>query len=124
LQLMVEKPPPPHWYHDARQACQRCGQQVRRVEVGTPMTSVEAVLLGVMLALTPSMVLLALLLCRDGISSRVESKLDRQPPYASPNSPIQLTIEMTAVARNVAFIMDRRIFLTCGVSHCWSVGIA
>jgi hypothetical protein len=42
----------------------------------------------------------------------------------APNSPIQLTIEMTAVARNVAFIMDRRIFLTCGVSHCWCVGIA
>lgn len=41
---------------------------VREVErVGTPMTTIQAVVFGVMLALTPSMLVLAFLLWREGI---------------------------------------------------------
>jgi hypothetical protein len=44
------------------------GRQVREVErVGPPMTTIQAVFLGVMLALTPSMLVLAFLLWREGI---------------------------------------------------------
>ena len=44
------------------------GRQVREVErVGTPMTTIQAVAFGVMLALTPSMLVLAFLLWREGI---------------------------------------------------------
>jgi hypothetical protein len=44
------------------------GRQVREVErVGTPMTTIQAVLLGMMLALTPSMLVLAFLLWRERI---------------------------------------------------------
>jgi hypothetical protein len=44
------------------------GRQVREVErVGTPMTTIQAVVFGVMLALTPSMLVLAFLLLREGI---------------------------------------------------------
>jgi hypothetical protein len=44
------------------------GRQVREVErVGTPMTTIQAVVFGVMLALTPSMLVLAFLLWREGI---------------------------------------------------------
>jgi hypothetical protein len=35
--------------------------------VGTPMTTIQAVVFGVMLALTPSMLVLAFLLWREGI---------------------------------------------------------
>jgi hypothetical protein len=35
--------------------------------VGTPMTTFQAVMLGVMLTLTPSLVLLAFLIWREGI---------------------------------------------------------
>ena len=42
--------------------------RVREVErVGTPMTTIQAVVFGVMLALTPSMLVLAFLLWREGI---------------------------------------------------------
>ena len=41
----------------------RCKSQ----RVGTPMTTIQAVMLGAMLALTPSLALLAPLIWRDGI---------------------------------------------------------
>jgi len=43
-------------------------QSVERT--GAPMTTIQAVLFGVMLALTPSLVLLAFLLWREGIGVR------------------------------------------------------
>jgi hypothetical protein len=44
------------------------GRQVREVErVGPTMTTIQAVFFGVMLALTPSMLVLAFLLWREGI---------------------------------------------------------
>jgi hypothetical protein len=44
------------------------GRQVREVErVGPLMTTIQAVIFGVMLALTPSMLVLAFLLWREGI---------------------------------------------------------
>jgi hypothetical protein len=51
------------------------------------MTTIQAVLFGVMLALTPSLVLLAFLLWREGIGVRevgADLEVDDQPPY--PNS--------------------------------------
>jgi hypothetical protein len=60
-------------------------QQIRRVErVGAPMTTIQAIFFGVMLALTPSLVLLAFLLWREEIGVRkVDANLefDDQPPY-------------------------------------------
>jgi hypothetical protein len=51
------------------------------------MTTIQAVFFGMMLALTPSLVLFAFLLWREGIGVRaIDAKLevDDQPPY--PNS--------------------------------------
>jgi hypothetical protein len=49
------------------------------------MTTIQAVFFGVMLVLTPSVVLLAFLLWREWIGFReVYANLDDQPPY--PNS--------------------------------------
>jgi hypothetical protein len=46
------------------------------------MTTIQAVFLGVMLALTPSMVLLAVLLLREDVGLRgVNSDFEDQPPY-------------------------------------------
>jgi hypothetical protein len=48
------------------------------------MTTIQAVFLGVMLALTPSLVLLAFLLWREGIGVRevgADLEFDDQPPY-------------------------------------------
>ena len=57
---------------------------IRRVErVGTPMTTIQAVVFGVMLALMPSMILLAFLLCREGTGSQADLKFDDQPPHAN-----------------------------------------
>jgi hypothetical protein len=44
------------------------------------MSTIQAVFLGVMLAWTPSMFLLAFLLWREGLS-RATSDLEDQPPY-------------------------------------------
>ena len=50
--------------------------------VGAPMTTIQAVLLGIMLALTPSLVVLAFLLWRDEIGlPQANSDLEDQPPY-------------------------------------------
>jgi hypothetical protein len=49
-----------------------------------PVTTIQAVILGMMLALTPSLVLLAFLLWREEIGLRevdADSKFDDQPPY-------------------------------------------
>jgi hypothetical protein len=61
-------------------------QSVERA--GAPMTTIRAVFLGVMLALTPSVVWLAFLLWREGIGVRkvdanleVDDQADDQPPY-------------------------------------------
>jgi hypothetical protein len=56
---------------------------MRTVErVGTPMTTIQAVFLGMMLALTPSIVLLAVLLLREDVGLRqANSDLEDQPPY-------------------------------------------
>ncbi len=46
------------------------------------MTTIQAVFLGVMLALMPSMVLLAVLLLREDIGFRqANSDIEDQPPY-------------------------------------------
>jgi hypothetical protein len=46
------------------------------------MTTIQAVLLGIMLALTPSLVVLAFLLWRDEIGlPQANSDLEDQPPY-------------------------------------------
>jgi hypothetical protein len=48
------------------------------------MTTIQAVFFGVMLALTPSLVLLAFLLWQEGIGVReagADLKIDDQPPY-------------------------------------------
>jgi hypothetical protein len=42
-----------------------------------PMTTIQAVFLGIMLALTPSLVLLAFLIWREGIGLRSESDAER-----------------------------------------------
>jgi hypothetical protein len=60
-------------------------QSVERARA--PMTTIQAVLFGMMLVLTPSLVLLAFLLWREGIWVRevgADLKVDDQPPY--PNS--------------------------------------
>jgi hypothetical protein len=51
---------------------------------GAPMTTIQAVVFGVMLALTPSLVLLAFLLWREGIGLRSNSEFDGRPPYPKP----------------------------------------
>jgi hypothetical protein len=48
------------------------------------MTTIQAVVFGVMLGLTPSLVLLAFLLWREGIGLRSNSEFDGQPPYPKP----------------------------------------
>jgi hypothetical protein len=51
------------------------------------MTTAQAVFLGIMLALTPSMILLGFLLWRDGIGLRevdADLEFDDQPPYPNP----------------------------------------
>jgi hypothetical protein len=56
---------------------------------GAPMTTIQAVFFGVMLALTPSLVLLAFLLWREGIGVRevgADLKIDDQPHYPNSNS--------------------------------------
>jgi hypothetical protein len=56
------------------------GQGRQRGEA--PMTIIQAVFLGMMLALTPSMVLLAFLVWREEIGLRqVNSDFDDHPPY-------------------------------------------
>jgi hypothetical protein len=53
---------------------------------GAPMTTIQAVFFWVMLALTPSLVLLAFLLWLEGIGVRevgADLKIDDQPPYPS-----------------------------------------
>jgi hypothetical protein len=52
---------------------------------GAPMTTIQAVVFGVMLALTPSFVLLAFLLWREGIGLRSNSEFDGQRPYPKPH---------------------------------------
>jgi hypothetical protein len=66
---------------------------------GAQMTTIQAVFFGVMLALTPSLVLLAFLLWREGIGLRSNSEFDRQPPIPRPNSQIQPAIEIMMAAR-------------------------
>jgi hypothetical protein len=51
------------------------------------MTTIQAVFFGVMLALTPSVVLLAFLLWREGIGLRSNSEFDDQPPYPNTQQP-------------------------------------
>jgi hypothetical protein len=46
------------------------------------MTTIQAVFLGVMLAWTPSLVLLAFLLWREGMGLNRDLEFDDQPPYA------------------------------------------
>jgi hypothetical protein len=46
------------------------------------MTTIQAVFFGMMLALTPSLVLLAFLLWREGIVD-ANLEVDDQPPYAN-----------------------------------------
>jgi hypothetical protein len=51
---------------------------------GAPMTTIQAVWFGVMLALTPSLVLLAFLLWQEGIGLRevgADLEVDDQPPH-------------------------------------------
>jgi hypothetical protein len=45
------------------------------------MITIQGVVFGVMLALTPSLVLLAFLLWREGIGLRSNSEFEDQPPY-------------------------------------------
>jgi hypothetical protein len=45
------------------------------------MITIQGVFFGVMLALTPSLVLLAFLLWREGIGLRSNSEFVDQPPY-------------------------------------------
>ena len=52
---------------------------------GAPMTTIQAVVFGVMLASTPSMVLLAFLLWREGGGLRSNSEFDGQRPYPKPH---------------------------------------
>jgi hypothetical protein len=48
----------------------RASKRFAEIErVGTPMTTIQAVFFGMMLALTPSMVVLAFFLWREGIGS-------------------------------------------------------
>jgi hypothetical protein len=46
------------------------------------MTTIQAVFLGIMLAWTPSLVLLAFLLWREGMGLKRDLEFDDQPPYA------------------------------------------
>jgi hypothetical protein len=63
----------------------------RAERAGAPMTTIQAVILGGMITLTPSLVLLAFLIWREGIGLRDDGKLNRshnlevdgQPPYRS-----------------------------------------
>jgi hypothetical protein len=68
--------------HDARCACE---QSIRSVErVGAPMTTIQAVFLGMMLTWTPSLVLVAFLFWRDEIVVQkvgADLEFDDQPPY-------------------------------------------
>jgi hypothetical protein len=67
--------------HDARLAFE---QSIRRVErVGAPMTTIQAVFFGIMLALTPSMVVLALLLWREGIGLGEDKEAGSRDLYSS-----------------------------------------
>ncbi|HTG05154.1 MAG TPA: hypothetical protein VK635_13990 [Bradyrhizobium sp.] len=52
---------------------------------GAPMTTIQAVVFGVMLASTPSLVLLAFLLWREGGGLRSNSEFDGQRPYPKPH---------------------------------------
>lgn len=59
---------------------------MRRV-VGATMTTIQAVFFGIMLAWTPSLVLLAFFLWRDGIGlPQVDGAMefDDKPPYPNP----------------------------------------
>ena len=58
-----------------------------QILVGAPMTTIQAVFFGVILALTSSVVLLAFLIWREGFGVREANanlEFDDQPPY--PNS--------------------------------------
>jgi hypothetical protein len=46
------------------------------------MTTIQAVFFGIMLAWTPSLVLLAFLLWRERIGLKPDLEFDDQPPYA------------------------------------------
>jgi hypothetical protein len=49
----------------------------RRERAGTPMTTIQSIMLGIMLYLTPSVLLAALLLCREELNAEPdESELD------------------------------------------------
>jgi len=67
------------------------------------MTTIQAVFFGVMLAWTPSLVLVAFLFWRDGIGL---PQVDAQPPY--PNSQIQPPIEKMMATRKVSLTRNRR----------------
>lgn len=56
--------------------------RVKKSTVGTLMTTIQAVMLGVMLALTPSLLLLAVLVWRDGIGL-AEEEGERGPQIRS-----------------------------------------
>jgi hypothetical protein len=58
--------------------------QSSRARGGTSMTTIQAVIFGIMLALTPSMVLVAILLSRTGNGlgeADADLEFDDQPPY-------------------------------------------
>jgi hypothetical protein len=67
------------------------------------MTTIQAVLFGVMLAWTPSLFLLAVLLWREGIGSNIDLEFDDQPPYPKPSSRVQPPIDMTTAAKKGHF---------------------
>jgi hypothetical protein len=63
--------------------------QSSRARGGTSMTTIQAVIFGIMLALTPSMVLVAILLSRTGNGlgeADIDLEFEDQPPY--PQRPI------------------------------------
>jgi hypothetical protein len=59
-------------------------ERARAVErAGTPMTTIQAVFFGVILALTPSIVVLAFLLWREGIGIAEDEKARSRDLYSS-----------------------------------------
>ena len=81
--LHVKRPPKDWWGRpSAATLAPRCTlsvrgreRQIRRVDAGAPMTTIQAVLFGIMVALAPS-ILLALLLWRDEIALGEDKKAD------------------------------------------------
>jgi hypothetical protein len=63
---------------------ERVSGLIRRVErAGAPMTTIQAVFLGIMLAMTPSIVVLAFLLWREGIGIAEDEAARSRDLYAS-----------------------------------------